>query len=224
MRQIPLVITFLAGLVAISSVFVPSLLGVGEDFASFFGIVAVFAFFLGGGSLVSTHLKKISSGHPDKAFSVVTLVGFAVMLAAGLFRIGVEGGIAAPVDSGTGLFSTMYSAIFAPLQASMYSLLAFFIASASYRAFRAKNREATLLLIAACIMLLGRTALGTMLTAWVPESMSILQIPNLSLWIMNGPNLAGQRAILIGIGLGVAIMSLRVILGLERSASGGSHG
>jgi hypothetical protein len=37
---------------------------------------------------------------------------------------------------------------------------------------------------------------------------------------MNGPNLAGQRAILIGIGLGVASMSLRIILGIERTYLG----
>jgi hypothetical protein len=103
----------------------------------------------------------------------------------------------------------------------MYSLLAFFVASASYRAFRAKNREATLLLIAAFIILLGRTPFGMMVTGWIPDSVSILQIPNLAIWIMNSPNLAGQRAIMIGIGLGVVSMSLRLILGIERSYLGG---
>ena len=103
----------------------------------------------------------------------------------------------------------------------MYSFLAFFVASASYRAFRAKNREATLLLIAAFIILLGRTPFGMMVTGWIPDSASLLQIPNLAIWIMNSPNLAGQRAIMIGIGLGVVSMSLRLILGIERSYLGG---
>lgn len=223
-RTIPVVITSIVGLIAIVSIFVPSLVGLGEDFAAFFGIVAVFAFFLGGGSLVAAHLKKISTRHPDAVYSIVVLIGFFVMLAAGLFKIGVDGGINAPVDEGTGLFVTIYHAVFAPMQSSMYSLLAFFIASASYRAFRAKNREATILLIAGFIVLLGRTPFGALATAWIPDSFSFFQIPNMALWIMNGPNLAGQRAILIGIGLGVAIMSLRVILGLERTASGGNNG
>jgi hypothetical protein len=39
-------------------------------------------------------------------------------------------------------------------------------------------------------------------------------------WIMNYPNLAGQRAIMIGIGLGVVAMSLRLILGIERTYLG----
>ncbi|HPI32931.1 MAG TPA: hypothetical protein PLR32_06415, partial [candidate division Zixibacteria bacterium] len=103
---------------------------------------------------------------------------------------------------------------------TMYSLLAFFVASASYRAFRAKNREATILLVAATIILIGRTPFGMYLTSWMPESLSVLEIPNLAMWIMNAPNLAGQRAIMIGIGLGVVAMSLRIILGIERSYLG----
>ena len=103
----------------------------------------------------------------------------------------------------------------------MYSLLAFFVASASYRAFRAKNKEATILLIAAFIILLGRTPFGMYLTAWIPGQFDILQIPNMAIWIMNSPNLAGQRAILIGIGLGVVSMSMRIILGVERTYLGG---
>jgi hypothetical protein len=97
------------------------------------------------------------------------------------------------------------------------------VASASYRAFRAKNKEATILLIAAFIILLGRTPLGVYATSWVPESFSLLQIPNMAIWIMASPNMAGQRAIMIGIALGVISMSLRLILGIERTHLGGDN-
>ncbi len=117
-------------------------------------------------------------------------------------------------------FKCLYDWIFNPLGATMYALLAFYVASASYRAFRAKNREATILLIAAFIILLGRTPLGVYATSWIPESFSLLQVPNLAIWIMTAPNLAGQRAIMIGIALGVISMSLRLILGVERTYLG----
>jgi hypothetical protein len=114
----------------------------------------------------------------------------------------------------------MFEYCVAPLSATMYSLLAFFVASASYRAFRAKNTEATILLVASFIILLGRTQLGMILTGWLPDWLSIAQIPNLAIFTMTSPNLAGQRAIMIGIALGVAAMSLRLLLGIERSYLG----
>jgi hypothetical protein len=142
------------------------------------------------------------------------------MLVAGLFKIWNEGGIAADVAATGSLFGMMYDWIFIPLGATMYSLLAFYVASASYRAFRAKTRDATILLVAAFIILLGRTPLGVYATGWIPESFSLLQIPNLAIWVMTAPNLAGQRAIMIGIALGVVSMSLRLILGVERTYLG----
>jgi hypothetical protein len=193
----------------------------GENFTLFFDIIAVFAFFLGGGNLLRVHFTKLSRKKDDWQFSIVTIVGFFVMLAIGLFKIGNDGGISSSLTTQGTYFDLIYQSVFVPLGSTMYALLAFFVASASYRAFRAKNREATILLVAAFIILLGRTPLGMMLTAWVPESMSIAQIPNLAIWIMNSPNLAGQRAIIIGIGLGVVSMSLRLILGIERTYLGG---
>lgn len=223
-RFVPLTILAIVGTVLIVSVFIPPMENLGEDFTLFFDIIAVFAFFLGGGNLVRIHFTKLYRRKADWGFSIVTLVGFFFMLAVGLFKIQNPGGIAADVTAAGSWFQETFNYVINPLQSTMYALLAFFVASASYRAFRAKNREATLLLVAAFIILLGRTPFGVMLTSWVPESWSILQIPNLAVWIMNSPNLAGQRAIIIGIGLGVVSMSLRLILGIERSYLGEDRG
>ena len=220
-REIPLLITFGIGTLLILSVFIPPMETLGEDFTVFFDIIAVFAFFLGGGNLLRVHIAKLQRKKTDWEFSIVTLFGFIVMLTIGIFKIGNPGGIAASPTAAGSLFQEIFDYVLIPLGATMYSLLAFFVASASYRAFRAKNKEATILLIAAFIILLGRTPFGMYLTAWVPESYDILQIPNMAIWIMNSPNLAGQRAILIGIGLGVVSMSLRIILGVERTYLGG---
>ncbi|MBU1652804.1 hypothetical protein KKA00_11320, partial [bacterium] len=155
---------------------------------------------------------------------IVTLIGFAFMLTIGLLKIGNPGGIAASVTAEGSWFQEVFNYVINPLQSTMYALLAFFVASASYRAFRAKNREATILLVASFVILLGRTPFGMLLTAWIPDSFSLMQIPNLAIWIMNSPNLAGQRAIIIGIGLGVVSMSLRLILGIERAYLGDDRG
>ena len=223
-RQVPLIITFLVGTLLIVSVFIPPTENLGENFTLFFDIIAVFAFFLGGGNLLRIHLERLYRRRPDWPYSIVTLSGFLLTLAIGLFRIGHPGSISDAVDMSGSWFREIFDYVFTPLASTMYALLAFFIASASYRAFRAKNREATILLSAAFIILLGQTPLGTLLTGWIPPQFDILHIPNLAVWIMSGPNLAGQRAILIGIGLGVVSMSLRLILGIERTYLGDDRG
>jgi len=219
-RQVPLLITFIVGVVLIISVFFPPIETLGEDFSLYFDIIAVFAFFLGGGNLIRVHGDKIFKRRPDWGFSIVTIAGFIIMLAAGLLKLFNPGGITADVAAPGSMFQIMYDWIFNPLGATMYALLAFYVASASYRAFRAKNRDATILLVASFIILLGRTPLGVYATSWIPDSFSLMRIPELAIWIMTSPNLAGQRAIMIGIALGVVSMSLRLILGVERTHLG----
>lgn len=221
-RTVPLLITFIVGAVLILAEFVPHepFGNFGEDFSLYFDIIAVFAFLLGGGNLIRVHVTKVQRKKKDWPFSIVTLVGFLGMLAAGLLKIGNPDGIQGDVAKSGSLFNDLYMFIFTPLQASMFALLAFFVGSASYRAFRAKNLDATILLVAAFVILLGRTPFGLWLTSGLEGSLSFLQIPNLANWIMGVPNLAGQRAIMIGIALGVISMSLRLILGVERTYLG----
>mgnify|MGYP004110418041 FL=1 len=99
-------------------------------------------------------------------------------------------------------------------------MLAFYVASAAFRAFRAKNLEAILLLGTAFIILLGRTFAGATLTSWLPDSIAGPKIENLTVTIMTVFNTAGNRAIMIGIALGIAATSLKVLLGVDRSYLG----
>jgi hypothetical protein len=117
-------------------------------------------------------------------------------------------------------FWYIYQYMFQALAATIFSLLAFYVASAAFRAFRAKNVEATLLLITAFIVLLGRTYLGTWLTSWMPERLSGLTIPELTTVIMSVFATAGNRAIMIGIALGVVSTSLKILLAIDRSYLG----
>jgi hypothetical protein len=109
------------------------------------------------------------------------------------------------------VFTWLYDHFFAPCNATMFALLAFFIASAAFRAFRARNVDAALLLGSAILIMLGRVPLGRAISSWLPE---------ISDWIIDIPNNAGRRAIMMGAALGAIVTSLRVILGLERSHLG----
>ena len=107
------------------------------------------------------------------------------------------------------MFVNFFDYMLIPLHSTMFALLAFFITSASYRAFRARNLLATLLLISALIVMLRFTP-----GPWGEY------LAKTSSWVMNVPNLAAQRAIVIGIGLGIVATALKVILGIERGYMG----
>lgn len=227
-KKIPLAIAFITGTIYIVSKFVPNLpiaheypmSQVREDFAVWFDIIAAFAFILGGGNLLFRHLSKMSKRSQGWGYSVICVISFIAMLVIGLFKIGNPDGWSGDITNPDSPFGYMYNYVFAPLSSTMFSLLAFFIASAAFRAFRAKNKEATILLVSAFIILLGRTFVGTMATEWLPEWLDFLKIPNLFNWLLNVPNTAGQRAIMIGIALGVVSTSLKLILGVESSYLG----
>lgn len=116
--------------------------------------------------------------------------------------------------TGEGLRNTMFVHFFdhvmIPILATMFSLLAFFIASAAYRAFRARNVLAALLLVSALIVMMR-------FNPWLPGAEYFAKTSN---WLMNVINLAAQRAIVIGIGLGMVATALKVILGIERGYMG----
>lgn len=110
------------------------------------------------------------------------------------------------------VFVWIYDHVFAPCNATMFALLAFFVASAAFRAFRARNIEAALLLGTAIVMMLGRAPIGRALSD---------SLPDIAQWLLDVPNNGGRRAIMMGAAIGAIATGLRVILGLERSHLGG---
>ena len=223
---IPWLIAAVVGVVMIAASFVPAARDWRGEVEKWFDILAAFAFVLGGANLFAYHLGKMSARRPGWGYSGVTLVAFVVTLVAGLLKLGVdsarhkENAWAGDYLSEGGVPWWLFEYLYAPLMATMFALLAFYVASAAFRAFRAKNAEASLLLATAFIVLLGRTYAGTWLTSGVPEEYSALTFPGLTGYIMSVGNTAGQRAIMIGIALGVAATSLKVILGVDRSYLG----
>ena len=233
-RSVPLLITAVGGLVLIAAYFIPYTQSWGETVAIWFDILASIAFILGGGNLLMSQLKKVSDRASGWGYSAIMLVSFLATLVVGLFKIGVHPSIQFPAyawsgyyrDTG-GAFWFAYEYAFKPLTATMFAMLAFYIASAAFRAFRAKNLEAKLLLGTAFIVLLGRTFAGVALTNWIdPKNwdgfkyFTGLRIENLAVYIMIVFNTAGSRAIMIGIALGIVSMALKVILGVDRSYLG----
>ena len=224
-RRIALILTFAAGTLPIVAFFTPQATvdWTSDRFESWMVIIAAFALPLGVVNVIQVHSRKIARREAGWFYSVVLLGSLLVMGGAGVLgAFGLpEGGIGKNPDGSSTPFDWLFGTFFFPLQGTMFALLAFFMASAAYRAFRIRSFQATLLLVAAVIVMLGRIPFGEMALSWLPEGWGAGHwLPSLTNWIMDKPNSAAQSGIIIGAALGAASMSLRVVLGLESSYLG----
>src|SRR5437867_6578562 len=205
MRRGPLAVTFLSGAIIAALFFVPhhTAQAVNSKLLEWTLVVYAFALILGSISLWNSHARKVRDRAEGWGFSLVTLVALFTITALGVWK-GVGQGT--PVD-------TIYNTVNSPLASTMFSLLAFVIASAAFRAFRASSVEATLLLITAIVMMIGSVSVGELISH---------RLPGITEWLLDVPNLAAKRAIAIGVGLGAVSTALKIILGIERSYLGRS--
>lgn len=211
-RGVPLGITFITGTLIVVAFFIPHqpLGGLQDRFLVWYAIVLGFTMVLGTYSLVRIHAAKVARKKEGWGYSLVLLFGLGVTVFVGVQSIITHGSIVAIGSS----FMWLYTNAIVPLQATMFALLSFFIASAAYRAFKARSIDATLLLLAAGLVMLGRVPVGQALTRGLHHS---IQLPVIADWLMEIPQMAAKRGILIGTYLGAVAMSLRIILGIERT-------
>lgn len=202
-RKVALIVCFIFGVVMFLQYFSGSSLArqINQSILEYWQIVFAFTLVVGIIGVMQTNIQKIGK-RDDAFFRAVTLAGIIIMPVFALIW-----GIKADTP-----FMWIFENIQAPMQATVFSLLAFFVASASFRGFRARSTQATVLLVSASIILLSRSALGGILAD---------EIPQFAEWMRNYPSMSARRAILIGIGLGSITTSLRVILGIERTWLGG---
>jgi len=219
--QLPLILTAVTGLIPIIAFFAnPQIVWIQETRAHlqrYMVIIYSFAILLGVVNVIQSNVRKIErrqKGWPYGVFLLAGLIGMGTCGILGSIGVGPFQGIGYRADGGRTPSQWLTDFMFTPLQATMFSLLAFFMASAAFRAFRARNVEATILLIAAGVVMLGRIPFGESILGGRPY------LSKFTDWLMVWPNTAAQRGIMIGAALGAASLSLRVLVGIERSFLG----
>lgn len=103
-------------------------------------------------------------------------------------------------------YSWLYNSSFFALSATVYSSLGFYMTTGCYRALRARNAEAVLLLVVGAIALLRN---APAVAVGVP-----IIIP-IEAWLSAVPTTSAQRGIMIGASLGAIALGLRTMIGRE---------
>jgi len=209
-RQVPFLITLVAGIFCLIGFFVPhpAVRTFYDEIQQWVIVVVGATYVLGVANLLRINLQQVSTRARDWPYKIVLLIGMLAMMAVG-FANGEH-----YLDSNSG-FTWMYNTFYSPMTATMFSLLAFFIASAAFRAFRIRTFEALLLAIAAFIWMIGRVPIGNAIHPAIPAAAD---------WLMEIPQNAAKRGILIGAAIGVMATGIRLILGMERTYGGGGGG
>jgi hypothetical protein len=192
-------------------------------------IVGGFTLVLGVFSIVRVNARVVSRRGRDWIYKLATVISVFAMAVPSMLPATTDsfGGRimysifpeswASLMGTGTGsIYDWLFNYLDSPMMETMFAMLAFFIASAAYRAFRARNAEATLLLLTATLVMLWRIPMGEAFLRLFSDS-----LPDyINAFVMNGFNVSVQRGIIIGAALGAASMSLRIILGIERTYMG----
>ncbi len=173
-------------------------------------VIQALALGLGTYGLIRLHLRNTVQRRGQWGYSVVLLVSFVVMAIVSVTNTLKERGLVKLEGAVAEQFAIWYQRLFEytlqQLDAAMFSIIAFYIFSAAYRAFRIRSIEAGILMFTAMIVMIGIVPLGGLIP-FLPE------IANTILTQLNAPV---QRAIEFGIGIGGLAMALRLWLSLER--------
>lgn len=205
----------------------------------FSNVLTAFLIGLGTFSLIRLHVTRVKRKQENWSFSLVLLASFVLMLAFGIrdyqlreVRPELElfenwatlGGFDRAAVYG---FDFLFDGMFQQMDATMFSIIAFFILSAAYRAFRIRSVESTILLATALILILSNMGLVAQISKDVVEMVTKgdtnhwfnnFKLSEIAGWIKGTIQSGSLRAINFGIAVGALAMGLRLWLGLEKGS------
>ena len=201
-------------------------------------ILTTFLLGLGIFSLVRIHANKLRKLQKDWAFSMILLLCIVLMLIVGYVdwyqrefqdpdRL-----LADPANWGVWnkMGDLLFDGLIQQMDAAMFSMIAFFILSAAYRAFRIKSIEATVMMASGLILIFSLMGAVDFMWGSVIESMirdssgnvdpghflHNFKLSEVAGWVKTYAQIPSIRALDFGVFLGALAMGLRIWLGLEK--------
>jgi hypothetical protein len=232
-KRVVIFTTFVAGLFYVLEFYLPAKSGIffwrashSNPFSPLLDSVGVltlvvtgFTLLLATFNLMLVHAKNVRTLRPGYYNSIAFYLAFFAMAVFGIWQA------YAPTTKVLGsaltagrIYGYLFDSAYVPLGATLFSVLAFYIATAAFRAFRVRTAEAGFMMAAAFICMLGQVPLGMWLTHGLPlhGPLSNLRVEAMANWILGVFSMAGLRAVTFGIFVGALAMSLRIWLSLER--------
>ena len=199
--------------------------------ADFTNVIAGTLIGVGIYSLLRVHLRRLLKMQRDWAYSAVLLAGLVAMTFFGYadwIQRKSPAGARLPylADPAWGIAQygrdLLFDGLLQQMDAAMFSVVAFYILSAAYRAFRARSVEATILLMTALVVMLS--FMGLVEFAWnnvvgSPDPNAFgnnLRLGEIAKWLKDNVQTPSIRGIDFGVGVGLMAMALRLWLGLEK--------
>ncbi len=201
-KQGPIITVMLTSIITVLLFFLPQAEVIQTYLLMMAIVISGFAMLIGMDSLILFHARRVQRGE-KVLYSATLLVAFFLTVAWGILDWIRIGSPFSPKASFLWLFRNVYL----PLDATMFSILAFYIASAAYRAFRARNLNSFLLLIFATVVMIGRVLYAHII---FPIALSVFLILA-AVWLWRGSRrlYGGEKAMrltLAGISLVGAVV------------------
>lgn len=200
-RTVPLIVLTTCGLLAAANFYIrwQPLNTAGSTVLAWGTIVAAFSLGLGAVNLLQMQVRNVAS-RKNVINGVASIAAFVAMAVFGIIS-----------EQKGEVYNFLFTNMLQPLGDTVFSLLAFYIATASYRAFRARNLETFVLLGAALIMILGNTPFIGLISA---------KMPTIANWFLNTPTVAARRAISVSAAIGGLAAAIRAFVGLDTRITG----
>jgi hypothetical protein len=154
------------------------------------------ALLLGIANVVWLHLRRIESGRRDWGLSLALLAVLIAVLVAGLIN---------PMGATSPLVEWFFDYVLAPGQAALFALLVFFMAAAAYRYLRIGRQGGAWMLAGALLVILLQLPLAVPLLP--PNAVAAIE------WFVDAPVMAALRGVLLGGGVALLVVALRMLIG-----------
>lgn len=203
-KEISVAICAVLGFLMIAQYYVdiPAISSIANYCQIFATSIASFMMIFGTTSLILFNYGHVKKKTPGQWF----MSAWAIFLIVSISAIGLT------LGPNQLYFKWMFENVFINLDTAMYSVLGFYVLSAAWRAYRARNLDATFLLVSGILAALVNAPVGEFIFG-----SGVISLGN---WVVNVPTIAGLRTTYFGVALGSIYVALRTFIGKESGVLG----